>query len=180
LRSAHRRTRCVSFPHSHGLTSILTISRGQPQTDIAFFRYLAELILSLPYTFADEVLSIIYYINRSVSFVGGTALAALETFFKKSKADSTNLSAEAAEDKLKISSMIMVLLVLKHTLKRAYKLTDRCVRMPNAVITRLTCPLVTDPPTSPRLQSVQGVLAHGDGQGARGQDHRGPGDRIHS
>lgn len=96
------------------------------ETDINFFRYLAELILSLPYTYADEVLSIIYYINRSVSFVGGTALVALETFFKKSKSNDKNPPA-VAEDKLKISSMIMILLVLKHTLKRAYKLTDsRC------------------------------------------------------
>lgn len=70
------------------------------------------------------MLSIIYYINRSVSFVGGTALVALETFFKKSKSNDKNPPA-VAEDKLKISSMIMILLVLKHTLKRAYKLTDR-------------------------------------------------------
>lgn len=69
------------------------------------------------------MLCIIYHINKTASYVGGIALAALENFFKKSKA--SDQPAPIAEDKIKISSMIMILIVLKQTLKRIYKLSDR-------------------------------------------------------
>jgi len=117
--------------------------------DTDFFQYLAELILSLPYTYINEVLLIIYHINRIISLMGENTLSALCKFFKNAKARATSEGMAFPKDKLEISSSVMVLLILKHSLKRMYKITDsRCKAFTPTDAVKSREGRITDPPVN--------------------------------
>jgi cohesin loading factor subunit SCC2 len=83
-------------------------------------RYVTETLACFPYTTEDEVLFIIYQINRIISLEASPNLSYLKSFFKgaEQKMD------QSIEQKCQIMAAMTLLLLLKNFLKEFYGLNN--------------------------------------------------------
>jgi hypothetical protein len=61
-----------------------------------FLKYITRVISSLVYSNQEEVLYIIYQINRTVSYSGAALLTSLQNYFKKASPKVKNVPSEEA------------------------------------------------------------------------------------
>ena len=94
-------------------------------SDALFLRFLASVVTELPFTSVDEALYVIFQLNRVLSLKGGLLLEHLN---QGVQASATKPEETVPEDTFRkdveLASALIVVLLLKSHIKRAYELSD--------------------------------------------------------
>jgi len=97
-------------------------------SDVLFLRFLAGVVAELPFSTVDEALYVVFQLNRVISLKGGLLLekltAAIERAESKSHASDDDVPNAALKADVELACALMVVLLLKSHVKRAYDLSD--------------------------------------------------------
>jgi len=97
-------------------------------SDVLFLRFLASVVVELPFTAVDEALYVVFQLNRVISLKGGLLLekltAALARAESKSRASDDDVPNAALKADVELACALTVVLLLKSHVKRAYDLSD--------------------------------------------------------
>ena len=112
-------------------TASSTVSAGtSSSSDVMFLRFLAGVVVGLPFTTVDEALYVVFQLNRVISLRGGLLLEHLSgAFTKMNTGDATNDGDGAPPNAtlrmdIELACALSVVLLLKSHIKRAYDLSD--------------------------------------------------------
>lgn len=93
-------------------------------SDITYLCFLASAISGLPFTMSDEVLFVVFHVNRIISLRASMLQESLQRRLKRlEETNADNVDAETREG-VELSIGVSILLALKHYLKLAYDLND--------------------------------------------------------
>lgn len=104
------------------LFNLIKTFEDTQEIDNLYFKYIGEILASLPYSSEEEPLYLIYHINRIVSLSGSSLLSTLKPLFASNK---DNVNATDLATKCKLILPMTILLQLKKYLKSSFNLTDK-------------------------------------------------------
>ena len=98
-------------------------------SDVLFLRFLAGVVVELPFTTVDEALYVVFQLNRVISLRGGLLLENLAKALQRRDANNGGDDANAAPNAalkadIELACALSVVLLLKSHVKRAYDLSD--------------------------------------------------------
>ena len=98
-------------------------------SDVLFLRFLAGVVVELPFTTVDEALYVVFQLNRVISLRGGLLLENLAKALQRRDANNGGDDANAAPSAalkadIELACALSVVLLLKSHVKRAYDLSD--------------------------------------------------------
>lgn len=126
-RNAFLNTLLRRFETASSSSSASTTSTA---SDVMFLRFLAGVVVELPFTTVDEALYVVFQLNRVISLRGGLLLENLAKALKRRDDDNdgddaSNVAPSAAlKADIELACALSVVLLLKSHVKRAYDLSD--------------------------------------------------------